>query len=178
MNFLLHLYYVPVQTIVSPYDAKCVTPLIYRTIDLDFIVWIIVSFDWSFFYFLQPLKSHNLFVNDIIPPLLLQNKAKLYIVTCTRLYILLSFIEIIKAWPLCVLWTRGHAYIELKRLDNDIKTKSISKTCTNDETKRKPRKKVPHRCIKPACITKNQCGAERSTAETSRPPSHRYHRAL
>ena len=31
--------------------------------------------------------------------------------------------------------------IELKRLDNDIETKSFSKTCTNDETKGKPRKK-------------------------------------
>ena len=33
------------------------------------------------------------------------------------------------------------SYIKLKRLDNDIKTQSISKTCTNDETKGKPRKK-------------------------------------
>ena len=33
------------------------------------------------------------------------------------------------------------SYIKLKRLDNDIKTKTISKTCTNDETKGKPRKK-------------------------------------
>ena len=30
----------------------------------------------------------------------------LYAGKCTRLYIL----EIIKAWPLCILWTRGHAY--------------------------------------------------------------------
>ena len=29
------------------------------------------------------------------------------------------------------------SYIKLERLDNDIKTKSISKTCTNDETKGK-----------------------------------------
>ena len=36
-------------------------------------------------------------------------------------------------------------YIELKRLDNDIKTKSISKTCTNYETKGKQRQKVPQR---------------------------------
>ena len=51
------------------------------------------------------------------------------------------------------------SYIKLKRLDNDIKTKTISKTCTNDETKGKPRKKVSHRCIErePACITKTQC---------------------
>ena len=49
------------------------------------------------------------------------------------------------------------SYIKLKRLNNDIKTKSISKTCTNDETKGKPRKKVSHRCIEPACITKTQC---------------------
>ena len=31
----------------------------------------------------------------------------LYTGKCTRLYIL----EIIKAWPLCILWTRGHAYL-------------------------------------------------------------------
>ena len=33
------------------------------------------------------------------------------------------------------------SYIKLKRLDNDIKTKSISRTCTNDETKGKQEKK-------------------------------------
>ena len=38
-------YYVPVQTIVSPDDANCVTPLIYPTTDLDFLFWIIVSCD-------------------------------------------------------------------------------------------------------------------------------------
>ena len=35
-------------------------------------------------------------------------------------------------------WTR---VCRIKRFDNDIKTKSISKTCTNDETKGKLRKK-------------------------------------
>ena len=66
---LLQMYYVPVQTIVSPYDAKCVTPLIYPTTDFDFLFWVIVSFDLSFyfFYFLKP--SHNLFVNGIVPSL-------------------------------------------------------------------------------------------------------------
>ena len=83
---------------------------------------------------------------------------------------------------MCIMntWTRV-CKSELKRFDNDIKTKSISKTCTNDENKGK-RKKVPHRCIEPAmaCITQKLSvhGAERSTAETSRPPSQRYHRAL
>ena len=43
-------YYVPVQTIVSPYDANCVTPLIYPTTYLDFLFGIIVSFDLSFYY--------------------------------------------------------------------------------------------------------------------------------
>ena len=43
-------YYVPVQTIVSPYDAKCVTPLIYPATDLDFLFGIIVSFDLSFYF--------------------------------------------------------------------------------------------------------------------------------
>ena len=61
-------YYVPVQTIVSPYDANCVTPLIHPTTDLDFLFGTIVSFDLSF-YFLKP--AHNLFVNGIIPSLLL-----------------------------------------------------------------------------------------------------------
>ena len=42
-------YYVPVQTIVSPFDANCVTPLIYPTTDLDFLFGIIVSFDLSFY---------------------------------------------------------------------------------------------------------------------------------
>ena len=36
------------------------------------------------------------------------------------------------------------SYIKFKRLDNDIKTKRISKTCTNYETKGKPRKKKCH----------------------------------
>ena len=66
-------YYVPVQTLVSPYDANCVTSLIYPTTDLDFLFGIIVSFDLSFyflfFFFLKP--AHNLFVNGIIPSLLL-----------------------------------------------------------------------------------------------------------
>ena len=43
-------YYVPVQTIVSPYGANCVTPLIYPTTDLDFLLGIIVSYDLSFYF--------------------------------------------------------------------------------------------------------------------------------
>ena len=56
-------YYVPVQTIVSPDDANCVTPLIYPTIDLDFLFGTIVSFDflWSF-YFLVFLNLHTTFL--------------------------------------------------------------------------------------------------------------------
>ena len=45
-----YLLYVPVQTIVSPCDAKCVTPLIYPTTDLDFLFGMIVSFDLSFYF--------------------------------------------------------------------------------------------------------------------------------
>ena len=64
-------YNVPVHTIISPYDANCVTPLTYPTTDLAFLFWIIVSCDLSFYiYFLKP--SNNLFINGIIPPLLLQ----------------------------------------------------------------------------------------------------------
>ena len=49
INYILS-YHVPVQTIVSPYDANCVTPLIYPTTDLDFLFRIIVSFDLSFYF--------------------------------------------------------------------------------------------------------------------------------
>ena len=102
-------YYVPVQTIVSPYDANCVTQLIYSTTDLYFLFWILVSFDLSCFFFVtftQPFyKRHHPTIGYY------RNKARLFIVTRTRLYILLSFIEIIKAWPLCILWTREYAYL-------------------------------------------------------------------
>ena len=54
-------YYVPVQTIVSPYDANCVTPLIYPTTDLDFLFGIIISFDLSF-YFLFFWNLHTTFL--------------------------------------------------------------------------------------------------------------------
>ena len=59
------------------------------------------------------------------------------------------------------------SYIKLKRLDNDIKTKSISKTCTNYETKGKPRKKKPHPGIEPE-FNKNLGvhGAEQFNADT------------
>ena len=49
------------------------------------------------------------------------------------------------------------SYIKLKRLDNDIKTKSISKTCTNYETKGKPRKKKPHPGIEPEFNKSSVC---------------------
>ena len=59
-------HYVPVQTIVSPYDANCVTPLLYATADLDFLFGIIVSFDLSFFF----CNLHRtFFVNGNIPSL-------------------------------------------------------------------------------------------------------------
>ena len=104
-------YYVPVQTIVSPYDANCVTPLIYPTTDLDFLFGIIVSFDLSFYFFYffetctQPFfcKRHY----PVIVMVITITRHVLYTGKCTRLYIL----EIIKAWPLCILWTRGHAYL-------------------------------------------------------------------
>ena len=54
------------------------------------------------------------------------------------------------------------SYIKLKHLDNDIKTKSISRTCTNDEIKGKPRKKSVNPGIEPACITKTQCAWSRT----------------
>ena len=48
------------------------------------------------------------------------------------------------------------SYIKLKRLDNDIITKSISKTCTNYETKGKPRKKI-HIAVSNPNLTKALC---------------------
>ena len=74
-------YYVPVQTIVSPYDANCVTPLIYPTTDLDFLFGIIVSFDLSFYFLFFFKPAHNLFVNGIIRSLLL-----LYNKACTTVH--------------------------------------------------------------------------------------------
>ena len=119
-------YNVPVQTIVSPYDGNCVTPLIYPTTDLDFLFGIIVSLHLSFYFYFfltctQPFcKRHYPIIVITI------TRHVLYTGKCTRLYIL----EIIK---------RDHyvfyehvdtrisslSYIKLKRLDNDIKTKSI-----------------------------------------------------
>ena len=93
-------YFVPVQTIVSPYDAKCVTPLIYPTTDWDnCFVWL----KFVFFYFLKP--AHNFFCKRHYPIIVINiTRHVLYTGKCTRLYIL----EIIKAWPVCILWTRGH----------------------------------------------------------------------
>ena len=71
MHSLLLIINVPVQTIESPYDANCVTPLIYPTTDLDFLFGIIVSFDLSFYFLFFFKLAHNLFVNAIIPSLLL-----------------------------------------------------------------------------------------------------------
>ena len=107
------------------------------------IVWLMILFFYFFQSFAQPF-----FVNGIIPPLLLP-KQDIYCTLVhvrTRLYILLPFIEIIKAWSISVyehVDTRisSRSYIKLKRLDIDIKTKCISKTCTNYETKGNPRKK-------------------------------------
>ena len=96
-------YFVPVQTIVSPYDAKCVTPLIYIYIQLH--IGIIVLFDISL-YFLFFWNLHTTFFCKRHYPIIVITITRhvLYTGKCTRLYIL----EIIKAWPLCILWTRGH----------------------------------------------------------------------
>ena len=100
-------YNVPIQTIVSPYDANCVTTLIYPTTDLDFLFGILFSFDLSFnFLFFETCtkpfcKRHNPVIVITI------RRHGLYTGKCTRLYIL----EIMKAWPLCILWTRGYAYL-------------------------------------------------------------------
>ena len=87
-------YYVPVQTIVSPYDANCVTPLIYPTTNLDFLFGIIVSFDFSFYFYFFLKPEHNLFCKRHYPVIVITTTRNvLYTGKCTRLYIL----EIIKA---------------------------------------------------------------------------------
>ena len=63
-------------------------------------------------------------------------------------------------------------YIELKRLDNDIKTKSISKTCTNDETKGKPRKKSSTSVYRTRIQNKNTVCMERN-GPLPKPLGHR-----
>ena len=93
--------------------------------------------------------AHNLFCKRHYPIIVITiTRHVLYTGKCTRLgcfrdhksVIIMNFMNT---------WTQvsPHCYIKLiffKRLDNDIETKSISKTCTNYETKGKPRKKKCH----------------------------------
>ena len=62
------------------------------------------------------------------------------------------------------------SYIKLKCLDNDILTKSISKTCTNYETKGKPRKKL-HIPVSNPHLNKNLVCMERNSL-TPKPLGH------
>ena len=72
---------------------------------------IILSCDICFYFifflnFIQPFcKRHY--------PAIVITKTRhvLFTGTCRCLYILLPFIEIIESWPLCVVWTRGNAYL-------------------------------------------------------------------
>ena len=84
-----------------------------HTIDLSnyrswFPFWdLIVSFDLSF-YFLFFETCTQPFCKRHYPVIVITiTRHVLYTGKCTRLYVL----EIIKAWPLCILWTRGHAYL-------------------------------------------------------------------
>ena len=67
----------------------------------------------------------------------------LYTGKWTRLYIL----EIIKTWPLCILWTRGHAYLltQLYKIKNVwimiLKQKAFEKLAQIMKLKEKPRGK-------------------------------------
>ena len=79
-----------------------------------------ISNYWSWFPFLDncPVWLKFLFFVTFTQlfckrhyPVIVIPKTRMYTVICTCLYILLSYIEIIKAWPLCDLWTRGHAYL-------------------------------------------------------------------
>ena len=54
-------YYIPIQTIVSPYDANCVTPLIYPTTYLDFL-FVDNCLDWLKFLFHICLNLHTTFL--------------------------------------------------------------------------------------------------------------------
>ena len=58
-------------------------------------------------------------------------------------------------------------------MDNDIKTKNISKTCTNYETKGKPIKKKQHSGIEPEKKL-GVHGAEQFNADTTRPHCRRH----
>ena len=81
-------YYVPVQTIVSPYDANCVTPLIYPTTDLDFLFGIIVSFDLSFYFLFFFETNTQPFCKRHYPVIVITiTRHVLYTGKCTRLYI-------------------------------------------------------------------------------------------
>ena len=68
------------------------------------------------------------------------------------------------------------SYIKLKRLDNDIKTKSISRTCLNDETKWKPRKKSVISRYRTRMHNKNSMCMERN--RPSRKPLTLGYRAI
>ena len=67
------------------------------------------GFVWLKFLFLFFFKpAHNLFCKRHYPIIVITiTRHVLYTGKCTRLYIL----EIIKAWPLCIWWTRGHRYL-------------------------------------------------------------------
>ena len=81
-------YCVPVQTIVSPYNANRVTPSIYPTTSLDFLFGIIVSFDLSF-YFLFVETCTQPFCKRHYPVIVItKTRHVLYTGKCTRLYIL------------------------------------------------------------------------------------------
>ena len=117
--------------------------MIYPTTDLDFLFGIIVSFDLGF-YFLKP--SHNLFVNAIIPTLLLP-KQGMY---CTQLHVhvCIFYFHSFKSKSVTIMcfmntWTRvsPHSVIWSQNVWIMIlKQKGFQKSCTNYETKGKTKK--------------------------------------
>ena len=129
--------------------------------DLDFLFfWIIVSCDLCFYFlffetFTQPFcKRHY--------PAIVITKTRHVLCTGTCNRTCLYIIEIIKAWPLYVLWTRRSAYL-LARLYK-IKTfgwwflnKKRFKNLYSLWNWRKTKKKVSYCGIEPACITKTLC---------------------
>ena len=65
-------------------------------------------FVWLSFYLFFFKPAHNLCCKRHYPIIVITiTRHVLYTGKCTPLYIL----EIIRAWPLCILWTRGHRYL-------------------------------------------------------------------
>ena len=131
---------------------------------------------WDFiFYVLQP--SHNLFVTALSRHWFYQNKA--WTRSQLHVHVCIFYFHSLRSYKCDAYEFYEHvdkrtcisslSYIKLERLDNDIKTKGISKTCTNHETKGKPRINSTSRYW--TCITK--LSVHERNSPTPNPLSHR-----